>query len=176
MGWHVDDVLYEPEAQIEVVYTIENTSDCCTMWRTGTSIPMNDDNRHRLRDDNNADADRDNGKREMRHIGRDGSSGDARRHDVRSIQTTPNSVLILGAGGAEHKVTPLTSGRRTILKMAYVRLGSGLIEDMAGHVSHHHHHHHRHHHHHHHHHHRRHGGDGKRRGEMRDVKRRGRKR
>lgn len=167
MGWHVDDVLYEPEAQIEVVYTIENTSDCYTMWRTGAGMPTNDDNRNRRRDDNDADVDEGDGKREVRHIGRDGSSGDARRRDVRSIQTAPNSALMLAAGGAEHKVTPLTSGRRTILKMAYVRRGSGLIEDMAGHVSHHHHYHH---------HHRRHGGDVKRMGETRDAKRRRRKR
>lgn len=31
MEWHHDDVLYEPE-QIEVVFTVENTSDCVTMW------------------------------------------------------------------------------------------------------------------------------------------------
>ena len=32
MGWHIDDIIYHPE-QIEVVFTLENTSDCCTMWR-----------------------------------------------------------------------------------------------------------------------------------------------
>jgi len=32
MDWHVDDVLYEPP-QVEVVYTLENTSDCTTRWR-----------------------------------------------------------------------------------------------------------------------------------------------
>mmetsp|Transcript_9928 Transcript_9928/g.14697 ORF Transcript_9928/g.14697 Transcript_9928/m.14697 type:complete len:125 (+) Transcript_9928:125-499(+) len=31
MEWHVDDVLYNPP-QVEVVLTIENTSDCQTMW------------------------------------------------------------------------------------------------------------------------------------------------
>ena len=32
MDWHVDDVLYEPP-QLEVVWTMENTSDCQTMWK-----------------------------------------------------------------------------------------------------------------------------------------------
>jgi hypothetical protein len=31
MEWHQDDLLYEPE-QIEVVFTVENNSDCVTMW------------------------------------------------------------------------------------------------------------------------------------------------
>jgi len=31
MQWHVDDVLYDPP-QLEVVWTLENTSDCQTMW------------------------------------------------------------------------------------------------------------------------------------------------
>lgn len=32
MAWHVDDVLYDPP-QIEVVLTLENTSDCQTVWK-----------------------------------------------------------------------------------------------------------------------------------------------
>jgi len=32
MAWHVDDVLCDPP-QIEVVWTLENTSDCTTMWK-----------------------------------------------------------------------------------------------------------------------------------------------
>ena len=31
MEWHYDDVLYEPE-QVEVVFTVENNSDCVTSW------------------------------------------------------------------------------------------------------------------------------------------------
>lgn len=31
MEWHHDDVLYEPE-QVEVVFTVENNSDCVTSW------------------------------------------------------------------------------------------------------------------------------------------------
>ena len=39
MDWHVDDILYEPSPQLEVVITLENTSDCQTMWRSpGDSI------------------------------------------------------------------------------------------------------------------------------------------
>lgn len=33
MEWHVDDVLYSPE-QVEIVLTLENTSDCVTKWET----------------------------------------------------------------------------------------------------------------------------------------------
>jgi hypothetical protein len=33
MQWHVDDVLTDPP-QLEVVWTLQNTSDCCTMYRT----------------------------------------------------------------------------------------------------------------------------------------------
>mmetsp|Transcript_1243 Transcript_1243/g.1698 ORF Transcript_1243/g.1698 Transcript_1243/m.1698 type:complete len:258 (-) Transcript_1243:151-924(-) len=32
MEWHIDDVLYDPP-QIEVVFTLENNSDCRTMWK-----------------------------------------------------------------------------------------------------------------------------------------------
>ena len=32
MDWHVDDIITSPE-QIEVVLTLENTSDCVTMWK-----------------------------------------------------------------------------------------------------------------------------------------------
>ena len=31
MDWHADDVLYDPP-QVEVVWTLENTSDCTTHW------------------------------------------------------------------------------------------------------------------------------------------------
>jgi hypothetical protein len=32
MAWHVDDVCYDPP-QLEVVWTLENNSDCVTMWK-----------------------------------------------------------------------------------------------------------------------------------------------
>jgi hypothetical protein len=97
MGWHIDDVLYKPRPQIEIIYTVDNTSDCCTMWRCCT-----------------------NG-----------------RNDVTSIQTTPNSALLLQAGGVEHKVSPLTYGKRTILKMAYIpKMGTMFDANMSKHTSH----------------------------------------
>ena len=95
MGWHIDDVLYKPLSQIEIIYTVDNTSDCCTMWR------------------------------------------DNKNKDVTSIQTTPNSALVLQAGGVEHKVSPLSHGKRTILKMAYInKMGTTLDVNMAKHTSH----------------------------------------
>eukprot|EP00588_Corethron_pennatum_P035548 CAMPEP_0194343486 /NCGR_PEP_ID=MMETSP0171-20130528/97227_1 /TAXON_ID=218684 /ORGANISM="Corethron pennatum, Strain L29A3" /LENGTH=164 /DNA_ID=CAMNT_0039109727 /DNA_START=494 /DNA_END=984 /DNA_ORIENTATION=+ len=33
MSWHRDDILYGPRPQIEVVFTLENSSDCVTMWK-----------------------------------------------------------------------------------------------------------------------------------------------
>ncbi|KAG7347405.1 hypothetical protein IV203_016110 [Nitzschia inconspicua] len=32
MAWHQDDILYDPP-QIEIVFTVENTSDCATLWK-----------------------------------------------------------------------------------------------------------------------------------------------
>ncbi|EJK70922.1 hypothetical protein THAOC_07682 [Thalassiosira oceanica] len=100
MEWHVDDVLFD-RPQVEVVFTVDNTSDCDTMWR----LP--------------------------------GEGQDSLGFEVHSVQTTPNSALVLRAGGVEHKVSPLGSGRRRILKMAFVRRGCKLREDMARHASHH---------------------------------------
>lgn len=37
MAWHVDDILYDPP-QVEVVITLENSSDCVTMWKDGHEI------------------------------------------------------------------------------------------------------------------------------------------
>lgn len=34
MAWHSDDVLFSPQPQLEVVYTLENTSDCQTLFKT----------------------------------------------------------------------------------------------------------------------------------------------
>ena len=83
------------------MFTVDNTSDCDTMWR----LP--------------------------------GKGRDGRGFEVHSVQTTPNSALVLRAGGVEHKVSPLGSGRRRILKMVFVRRGCELREDMARHASHH---------------------------------------
>ena len=112
MEWHIDDILYKPE-QIEVVLTLENNSDCCTMWRPHdqpSTLMMETKN--------------DNNQKMM-------------KYNVQSEQTTPNSALILKAGGVEHKVSPLTVGKRTILKMAFVREGAVMVDGMDGHASHH---------------------------------------
>jgi hypothetical protein len=85
MAWHQDDVLYDPP-QLEVVYTVENTSDCATRWR----------------------------------------DRDGREH---AVETDPNSVLALAAGGAYHCVTGLRFGRRVIVKMAYTLPGARRVVD-----------------------------------------------
>ena len=107
MEWHIDDILFQPE-QIEVVLTLENTSDCWTMWRPRDKpIPTN-----------NVDG-----------------CNEQNKYDIQSTQTTPNSALILKAGGVEHKVSPLRVGKRTILKMAFVRERAVMNADMEEHAS-----------------------------------------
>lgn len=120
MEWHIDDILYNPK-QIEVVLTLENNSDCYTMWRPQPIVPATSTT--------------------TQHEGKDGNNGKSDhktiKYEVQSAQTTPNSALILKAGGVEHKVSPLTVGKRTILKMAFVREGAVVVEGMKGHASHH---------------------------------------
>ncbi|KAL7479674.1 hypothetical protein ACHAW6_005403 [Cyclotella cf. meneghiniana] len=106
MEWHTDDILYNPP-QLEVVLTLENTSDCSTMWK-----PHNN---------------------RMQHS----KEGEKAHSVIESVQTTPNSGLILKAGGVEHKVSSLGVGRRVILKLAFVRQGAVLLKDMVMHASHH---------------------------------------
>lgn len=78
MEWHVDArVTTKQSAQIEVVYTIENTSDSTIVWRE------ND--------------------RNIEH----------------TIMTTPNSVSITQGDSVFHKVTPVTYGKRSIIKASY---------------------------------------------------------
>lgn len=89
MAWHQDDVLYDPP-QVEVVFTIENTSNCATRWKRGPG-PGNDD-------------------------------------DESSVETDPNSALVLAAGGPWHCVTSLKRGRRVIVKLAYVLPGAQRVD------------------------------------------------
>ena len=105
MEWHIDDVLYKPE-QIEVVYTIDNVSDCMTMWKSQEQQQslVNDEKQKSL---------------------------------IQSVQTTPNSVILIKAGGVMHKVSPLTVGKRTILKMAFVLESAVMDESMKKHATHH---------------------------------------
>ena len=116
MGWHIDDIIYHPE-QIEVVFTLENTSDCCTIWRPHDQPSLSSS---QLSKNDHHDSRREHQK-----------------YDLQSTQTTPNSALIIKAGGVEHKVSPLTVGKRTILKMAFVRELAVMDESMEGHASHH---------------------------------------
>ncbi|KAK1737735.1 hypothetical protein QTG54_011507 [Skeletonema marinoi] len=124
MEWHVDDVIYQNTKQIEVVFTLENTSDCCTMWRphdqpilaaiSTTTTSQQDDSITSGRKQENINNFR-----------------------VESVQTTPNSAILIKAGSVEHKVSSLSYGRRVILKMAFVREGALMSDEMRNHVSHH---------------------------------------
>ena len=93
MEWHVDDVLYAP-SQVEVVLTMENNSDCITIWE-------------------------EEGKSSSKRV---------------EAETTPNSAILIKAGGARHKVSSLKNGRRVILKFVYVQKGATLIEGAEQHT------------------------------------------
>ena len=45
MNWHIDDVLYHPIPQVEIILTILNTSNCQTMWQLGGNENDNTDNK-----------------------------------------------------------------------------------------------------------------------------------
>ena len=126
MEWHIDDIIYYPE-QVEVVLTLENTSDCCTMWKPHDQPLLDYSPNKHSSDGNNCDATPKERKEKQQE----------QKYRIVSTQTTPNSALILKAGSVEHKVSPLKVGRRVILKMAFVREGAVLDVDMEGHVSHH---------------------------------------
>ncbi len=132
MEWHVDDVIYCPR-QVEIVMTLENTSDCCTMWR----VPMKEeecDDAYCINDiDNDEPLPLPTSHRKVKMA----TKTAATVYRVHSIQTAPNSMLILESGGVEHKVTPLSYGKRTILKMAFVSKHAVMDERMEKHVSHH---------------------------------------
>ena len=125
MEWHIDDVLYNPE-QIEVVYTVDNTSDCSTLWCPHDQ--QQQQQREKILPTTNNDGEQQ--KKQKYSIN---------NNNIQSVQTTPNSALIIKAGGVKHKVSPLTVGRRTILKMAFVREYAVLDKSMEGHASHHNH-------------------------------------
>ena len=93
MAWHVDDVLYDNEPQIEVVFTLENTSNCRTMWK-------------------------DVSKKE---------------EQLMEVETDPNSILLIqaGDGGFPHCVSSLKVGKRVILKCAFVKDGSKILDNAA---------------------------------------------
>jgi len=99
MAWHVDDVLYSPTPQVEVIWTLDNTSDSATLWKIG---------RNKSREDHS-----DTGENRV----------------MRSVESDPNSVLLLRAGGAPHCVTTLKRGVRTVVKCAFVERGSEFRRD-----------------------------------------------
>ena len=109
MEWHVDDIIYQNTKQIEVVLTLENTSDCCTMWRphdqpvilaaaASTSSKEDED------DDLNTSG-------TMKREQENNNSNSNEEFRVESVQTTPNSAILIKAGGVQHKVSPLSYGR-----------------------------------------------------------------
>ena len=59
------------------------------------------------------------------------------QEQIHSVQTTPNSAILIKAGGVMHKVSPLTVGKRTILKMAFVLESAVMDESMMKHATHH---------------------------------------
>lgn len=119
MEWHVDDIIYTNTKQVEVVFTLENTSDCCTMWKPHDQSVLQSSS---VADDGR---------------GGDDSSSSNKNYRIESVQTTPNSAILIKAGGVEHKVSSLSYGRRVILKMAFVREGALMSDEMREHVSHH---------------------------------------
>lgn len=78
MQWHSDVPVMEPP-QLELVYTIENTSDSVTRWAHD-------------------------------HL-------DVIRDRVDQAWTSPNSAIIVRAGGPVHMVSELSVGRRVIAKV-----------------------------------------------------------
>ena len=123
----IDDVLYSPR-QVEIVLTLDNTSDCFTMWR----VPKMEN------DDTVINDDGDDASPSSHCTDKTTTTASAGAYTVHSIQTVPNSILILESGGVEHKVTPLSYGKRTILKMAFVSKDAVMDESMERHASHHH--------------------------------------
>ena len=79
MKWHRDVIISENEKcpQIEIVFTLDNTSDSQTIWKE---------------DDTNI---------------------------IHKISTEANSILITQGNSAYHKVLPVTTGQRRIIKIAY---------------------------------------------------------
>jgi len=79
MDWHRDyvDKVVRNCPQIEIVFTLENTSDSKTLW-------IDDDT-----------------------------------HKKHEIITKNNSIIITQGNGAYHMVTPVKSGYRSIIKIAY---------------------------------------------------------
>lgn len=98
MEWHVDDVLFKP-AQMEIVFTTENTSDCVTSYEETIS-------------DKSSQQDYPNVTKPKRV----------------ELETEPNSAIIIKAGGVNHCVSSLKHGKRVILKIVYVQEDARLVD------------------------------------------------
>lgn len=111
MEWHVDDIIYQNTKQIEVVFTLENSSDCCTMWRphdqpilaTTRTMSSTAAKSSSEEDDSIITTSKNTSKHDDCII--------SNKYRVKSVQTTPNSAILIKAGGVEHKVSALTYGR-----------------------------------------------------------------
>ena len=102
MDWHIDDVLYDP-AQVEVVFTIDNSSDCKTMWEK--EIILSSTNKGQV-------------KRSTHE-----------QKQVEIVETEPNSAIILQAGGVRHCVSSLKYERRSIIKCVFTRPHSKFLSN-----------------------------------------------
>ena len=105
MEWHYDDVLYNPE-QIEIIFTIENNSDCVTKWDLGSK---NSNNNSNINSNNLIEVE---------------------------TEANSAIILRAGSKyGVPHFVSSLKSGRRSILKFVYVQNDAIFLEDAESHVN-----------------------------------------
>mmetsp|Transcript_11260 Transcript_11260/g.21066 ORF Transcript_11260/g.21066 Transcript_11260/m.21066 type:complete len:370 (-) Transcript_11260:613-1722(-) len=103
MELHHDDVLFSPE-QIEVVFTLENSSDCITKWE------------------------------ELEIEKEEGGGGHVTTNTSwKHVETEANSAIILRAGpkGARHSVSSLKYGKRMIIKLVFVEQDAVFLEKAA---------------------------------------------
>lgn len=109
MEWHKDDALYNP-VQIEVVYTIENNSDCVTKWEINSTTASSSV---------------------------EASATATTTADQRiEVETDANSAIFIKAGpnGVSHCVSSLKSGSRSILKFVFIEEGAELLDDAKQHL------------------------------------------
>jgi hypothetical protein len=96
MSWHKDECLYDPP-QFEIIFTVENNSDCVTMWKK----QKENNDRNKNNDDNEI--------------------------CTQETHPNSLLLLQAGPDGPDHCVTSLKHGRRVILKCAYIYEGSTYI-------------------------------------------------
>lgn len=106
MELHHDDVLFSPE-QIEVVFTLENSSDCITKWEE-LEIEKEEEE--------------------------EGGGHVKTKTSWKHVETEANSAIILRAGpkGARHSVSSLKYGKRVIIKLVFVEQDAVFLEKAGG--------------------------------------------